>query len=76
MNQKSTPFRKVDTELMREQFAEIEARQTALMQDGQRLLGRIRKSSKYYGQGENVALFPISIGFAGDYCVHGGPGGQ
>ena len=53
MNQKSTPFRKVDTELMREQFAEIEARQTALMQDGQRLLGRIRKSSKYYGQGEN-----------------------
>ena len=76
MNQKSTPFRKVDTELMREQFAEIEARQTALMQDGQRLLGRIRKSSKYYGQGENDALFPISIGFAGDYCVHGGPGGQ
>lgn len=77
MELKPTPMRKIDPEQMRKEFAEIEARQAALTKDGQRLLARIRKSSKYYdGQGEGDALFPISIGFAGDYCVHGGPGGQ
>jgi hypothetical protein len=77
MEQKPAPLRMINTEEMRKEFDQIEARQAALMNNGQRLLARIRKSSKYYfGQGEGDALFPISIGFAGDYCVHGGPGGQ
>lgn len=77
MDQKPTPMRKLDPEQMRREFAEIEARQASLTKYGQRLMARIRKSSKYYiGQGGDDALFPISIGFAGDYCVHGGPGGQ
>ncbi|WP_236749970.1 hypothetical protein [Acidovorax carolinensis] len=73
---KPAPMRKIDHDLMRKEFAEIEARNAVLMQDGQRLMARIRPSSKYYGQGEDDALFPVCIGFAGDYCVIGGPGGQ
>ena len=71
-----SPLRVVDVEKMREQFAAIEARQTVLTEDGQKLLARIRPISKYFGQGEEGALFPVCIGPAGEYCVLGGPGGQ
>lgn len=71
-----SPLRVVDVDKMRQEFAAIEARQAALIHDGQRLLARIRPTSKYYGQGDEGALFPICIGPAGDYCVLGGPGGQ
>lgn len=70
------PLRRIDHDVMRREFAQVEARNTVLMQDGQRLMARIRPSSKYYGQGEDGVLFPVCIGSAGDYCVYGGPGGQ
>ena len=71
-----SPLRVVDVDKMREQFAAIEARQAVLTRDGQKLLARIRPTSKYYGQGNEGGLFPVCIGPAGEYCVLGGPGGQ
>ena len=73
---KPMPLRVVDVEQMRKEFAAIEARQTVLTNVGQRLLARVRPSSKYYGQGVEGALFPVCIGPAGEYVVIGGPGGQ
>ena len=70
------PLRVVDVEKMREEFAAIEARQAVLTEYGQKLLARIRSTSKYFGQGDEGALFPVCIGPAGEYCVLGGPGGQ
>jgi hypothetical protein len=72
----SSPLRVVDVDTMREEFAAIEARQAVLTHDGQKLLARIRPTSKYYGQGDEGILFPVCIGPAGEYCVLGGPGGQ
>ncbi len=74
--QTPSPMRAVDVEQMRREFAAIEARQAALTQYGQKLLARIRPTSKYYGQGDEGVLFPVCIGPAGEYCVLGGPGGQ
>lgn len=73
---KPTPLRTVDTEQLRKDFAASEARQAVLTEQGQRLLARIRPSSKYYGQGEEGALFAVCIGPSGEYSVLGGPGGQ
>lgn len=73
---KPTPLRIVDAEQMRKDFAAIEARQAVLTQQGQKLLARIRPSSKYYGQGNEGALFSVCIGPGGEYSVMGGPGGQ
>lgn len=42
MEHNPAPLRKIDTEKMRKDFAEIEARQATLMKDGQLLLARIR----------------------------------
>ena len=70
------PLRVVDRDLLREKFAAIEARQAVLTEQGQKLLARIRPSSKYHGQGEEGALFAVCIGPSGDYSVFGGPGGQ
>lgn len=72
----ASPLRVIDKQALREQFAAIEARQSELIEHGQRLLARIRPSSKYHGQGEEGALFPVCVGPAGEYCVAGGPGGQ
>ena len=71
-----SPLRVVDVDKMRQEFAAIEARQVVLTHDGQKLLARIRPTSKYYGQGDEGTLFPVCIGPAGEYCVLGGPGGQ
>ena len=71
-----SPLRVVDVDKMREEFAAIEVRQAVLTHDGQKLLARIRPTSKYYGQGVEGSLFPVCIGPAGEYCVLGGPGGQ
>lgn len=71
-----SPLRVVDVNKMREDFAAIEARQAVLTRDGQKLLARIRPTSKYYGQGNEGTLFPVCIGPSGEYCVLGGPGGQ
>lgn len=72
----TSPLRVVDVDKMRQEFAAIEARQTVLTNGGQKLLARIRPTSKYYGQGVEGTLFPVCIGPAGEYCVLGGPGGQ
>ncbi len=70
------PLRVVDVDQMRKDFAALEARRDVLTNDGQKLLARIRPSSKYYGQGVEGGLFPVCIGSNGDYKVLGGPGGQ
>lgn len=45
---------------------------------GQQIFAKIKKSSKYFGQGEPGALFPVYIDptTKWEYCVVGGPGGQ
>lgn len=70
------PLRVVDRDLLRKEFSAIEARQAVLTEQGQKLLARIRPSSKYHGQSEEGALFAVCIGPSGDYSVFGGPGGQ
>lgn len=49
------------------------------VKSGQQLFARIKRTSKYYGQGERGALFPVYVE-AGrseeSYVVQGGPGGQ
>jgi hypothetical protein len=69
-------MRKLDREELRQKFDELKARHAALTNNGQRLMARIRPSSKYHAQGDAGALFPVCISMPGDYCVHGGPGGQ
>lgn len=71
-----SPLRVIDRDLLRKEFAAIEARQAVLTDQGQKLMARIRPSSKYHGQGKEGALFAVCIGPIGDYCVFGGPGGQ
>ncbi|WP_300650587.1 hypothetical protein [Hydrogenophaga sp.] len=73
---KPTPLRVIDGEQMRKEFATLEARRAVLTEHGQKLLARIRPSSKYYGQGQGDALFAVCIGQSGEYSVLGGPGGQ
>jgi len=45
---------------------------------GQQLYAQIKRSSKYYGQGERGALFKVFVeaGNSAAYLVQGGPGGQ
>lgn len=73
---KPTPLRTVDKEQLRKDFAAIEARRAVLTEHGQKLMARIRPSSKYHGQGDEGALFAVCIGPDGEYNVLGGPGGQ
>jgi hypothetical protein len=73
---KPTPLRTIDREQLRRDFAATAARQAELTHQGQKLLARIRPSSKYYGQGQEDALFAVCIGPSGEYSVLGGPGGQ
>lgn len=49
-----------------------------MVDGGQQLYARIKKTSKYFGQGEPGALFPVFIDAATkwEYRVIGGPGGQ
>lgn len=47
------------------------------VQRGQQLYAKIKRASKYYGQGRKEGLFEIAIvPSCGEYCVQGGPGGQ
>jgi len=73
---KPTPLRVIDGDQMRKDFATLEARRAVLTEHGQKLLARIRPTSKYYGQGQEDALFAVCIGPGGEYNVLGGPGGQ
>lgn len=72
----SPPLRRVDQEAMRARLAAFEARCDTLRVTGQKLLARIRPSSKYFGQGEEGRLFPVVVASQLDYGVVGGPGGQ
>lgn len=73
---KPTPLRTIDREQLRRDFEATAARQAELTQQGQKLMARIRPGSKYYGQGQEDALFAVCIGPSGEYNVLGGPGGQ
>ena len=70
------PLRIIDAEQLRKDFQAIEARQIELTRTGQKLLARIRPTSKYYGQGTEDELFAVCIGPGSEYIVVGGPGGQ
>lgn len=49
-----------------------------MVRSGQLLYAKIKRSSKYYGQGEKGALFEVFVeaGHPEAYVVQGGPGGQ
>lgn len=72
----STPMRRIDMGEAREKLAAFEARCSTLRVTGQRLLARIRPSSKYYGQSTQGQLFAVVVACQGEYGVIGGPGGQ
>lgn len=72
----TTPLSKIDMDVARAEFAAFEANCEALMGTGQRLLARIRPTSKYFGQSEEGQLFPVVVASRGEYGVIGGPGGQ
>lgn len=48
------------------------------IEGGQKIYAKIKRTSKYYGQSEPGALFPVFVvaGWRDGYVVQGGPGGQ
>ncbi len=72
----STPLRRDDMDVARAKMAAHQAKCQELLGTGQKLLARIRPSSKYYGQGNEDALFPVVVTYPTDYGIVGGPGGQ
>lgn len=72
--QAPTPLRTITPRTIAEMKRERDEKIAA----GQQLFACIKKSSKYYGQGEPGALFPVHIlaTRGEDYPVQGGPGGQ
>lgn len=55
-----------------------EEQRAAKARVGQQLYAKIKRTSKYYGQGEKGALFEVFVeaGNPAAYLVQGGPGGQ
>lgn len=72
----TTPLRSTDQVAARERIAAFEARCESLRFSGQKLLARIRPSSKYFGQSAEGELFPVVVASRDDYGVIGGPGGK
>ena len=68
----TTPLRKLDMDVVRAEHAAFEARCEELLGTGQKLLARIRPTSKYFGQGEEGGLFPVVVANKGEYGVVGG----
>lgn len=62
-----------EVEAAREQ-AEFSAKCAATKAAGQKLLARIRRSSKYFGQGVEDQKFPAVVTNEFSYCVTGRPG--
>ncbi len=62
----------------RAEAARYEAEKAEKVRSGQQLYAKIKRSSKYYGQGEKGALFEVFVeaGYPEAYLVQGGPGGQ
>lgn len=65
----------INVDVARQENAAFEARCAHLRSTGQKLLARIRRGSKYFGQGGEGRLFPVSVTPTGDYCVTN-PGNQ
>ena len=72
----TTQFRVIDEEAARAEYAVFQTKCQVLKGSGQRLLARIRPTSKYFGQGDEGALFPIAVASADEYCIVGGSGGK
>lgn len=55
-----------------------DAEKAEKVRSGQQLYAKIKRSSKYYGQGKKGALFEVFVeaGHPEAYLVQGGPGGQ
>lgn len=66
------------TEEGRAKVAAFERAKAEIVKSGQQLYAKIKRSSKYYGQGERGALFEVFVeaGNPLGYVVQGGPGGQ
>lgn len=72
-------FCDMNTSEGRAKVAAYEAEKAEKVKRGQQLYAKIKRTSKYYGQGERGALFPVyveAIDYADGYAVQGGPGGQ
>lgn len=72
----AAPLDDIDMAAARAQHAAFEAKCEALAKTGQKLLARIRPTSKYFGQGGEGQLFPVVVASTGEYGIIGGPGGQ
>lgn len=57
---------------------QYEAEKVVLVTSGQQLYAKIKRTSKYYGQGEIDGLFEVFVDprIRDEYKVQGGPGGQ
>ena len=66
------------TEEGRAKAAAYEEEKAERVKSGQQLFAKIKRTSKYYGQTEHGASFPVFVeaGYADGYVVQGGPGGQ
>ena len=71
-------FVDMSTEEGRAKVDAYEAEKDEMVKSGQQLYAKIKRTSKYYGQTEHGALFPVFVlaGWAEGYVVQGGPGGQ
>lgn len=67
---------KIDKEVARADLVVLKAHCEVLMDTRKKLLGRIRTTSKYFGQGEEGQLFPVVAVSSEEYGVIGGPCGQ
>jgi hypothetical protein len=72
----TTPLRRIDMDAARAKMAAFDTKCQELRHTGQRMLARIRSTSKYFGQGKEGELFPVVVAAKGNYGVIGGPGGQ
>lgn len=65
-------------EQRRAEAERYEAEKAERLERGQQLYAKIKRTSKYFGQGEKGALFKVFIeaGHSDAYLVQGGPGGQ
>lgn len=62
----------------RAESVRYETEKAEKVRSGQQLYAKIKRSSKYYGQGEKGALFEVFVeaGNPAAHLVQGGPGGQ
>lgn len=78
MEASSYRFLDMGTPEGRAECERYDAEKAKKVKSGQQLYAKIKRSSKYYGQGEKGALFEVFVeaGNPAAYLVQGGPGGQ